>query len=653
MKGAIFGKRRESESDRRLIRLLNFLSEKEIVLPREIDIILGNLSVKEKEKIIKKFVFLGHEFEDGILIFNSEAKPFKQIREKDILSYLIRPEYVNTEKQHVQIGSQFYSGIFASGFPAVVLKNWLGKLTSEKGNVDYSIHITPSSVKSLETYLNYQLKQVENDLYRYTKKGIHNPSLENRKKELLEQLNSIIRGDYKLYRISLYLASKAESVSESEKLKEKVLSVLNSEGIESDEGLYMQEKVMRSVIPTATDYLPSSQIMVPGPAAAASFPFSSSFYDPDEDGVLLGFNSNNIPIVKSMWKLDKYIGAVLGSSGSGKSYTSKAFILNEQMISGTKTFILDPEGEYIDMAKNIPGSQVISLDKSSKTIPNIFDLMGSDFIDKVASLPKVFDVLLEGISDTQKPILEDAIIETYKRKGIVEENKKSWTKKCPRLSDLYKTLEDKAKKIKDDRLRSDIDVLLAKLGRYTRGIFKFVDQSDHDINMNSPFIVFEFKNMTEEIRPIMMLVLLEFIKTKFNVDDERKLLVLDEAWRMLKSRYEAEYIENFARTFRKRRGALLLITQSVSELKGSSEGKAFLANTSFRYILKTENIVLDETCELFGLNENEKKILSNARTGQGVLIWANKHYDVNVKVDPKTHEIITTNPEEKSKKKVI
>jgi type IV secretory pathway VirB4 component len=387
--------------------------------------------------------------------------------------------------------------------------------------------------------------------------------------------------------------------------------------------------------------------MVPGPALAASFPFSSSFYDPDLNGVLLGFNANNIPIVKSMWKLDKYIGAVIGSSGSGKSYASKAFILNEQMISGTKTFILDPEGEYVDMARNIKGSQVISLDKNSKSIPNIFDLMGSDFIDKIASLPKVFEVLLEGITDTQKPLLEDAIIETYKLKGIVEDDKKSWGKKCPKLSDLYKVLEDKIKKIKDERLRSDVDILLAKLSRYTRGIFKFVDQSDHDINMNSPFIVFEFKNMTEEIRPIMMLILLEFVKTKFNVDNERKLLVLDEAWRMLKSKYEAQYIENFARTFRKRRGAMLLITQSVSELKGSQEGKAFLANTSFRYILKTENIVLDETCELFGLNQNEKKVIANAKTGQGILIWSNKHYNVTVKVDPKTHSIITTNPEEK------
>ncbi|MBN2112116.1 ATP-binding protein, partial [Candidatus Woesearchaeota archaeon] len=185
--------------------------------------------------------------------------------------------------------------------------------------------------------------------------------------------------------------------------------------------------------------------------------------------------------------------------------------------------------------------------------------------------------------------------------------------------------------------------------RYTRGIFKFINQKGKDVDLKSDFVLFEFKEMTEEIRPIMMLVLLEFIKTKFNQDKDKKMLVLDEAWRMLKSKQEADYVEGFARTFRKRNGGLILITQSVAELKDSPEGKAVLANTAFRYILKTENIVVDETCKLFGLNESEREVIANAKPGEGILVWDDKHYKVNIHVDPKTHELITTNPEEMKK----
>ena len=152
--------------------------------------------------------------------------------------------------------------------------------------------------------------------------------------------------------------------------------------------------------------------------------------------------------------------------------------------------------------------------------------------------------------------------------------------------------------------------------------------------------------MTEEIRPVMMLILLEFLKTKFAQDTEKKMLILDEAWRMLKNKNEADYVEGFARTFRKRNGSLILVTQSVAELKDSPEGKAFLANTAFRYILKTEKIILDETCDLFGLNEREKEIIANARPGEGILIWENKHHKIQISVDPETHKLITTNPNE-------
>lgn len=649
-KNPLKGVRKMGEADFAAIRLQNMLRAREVLLPKEIDMVCKDLGEQDRAKVIRQLQRLGIIYREKMLHFDEKSVGPETIKEKELLSYLIRPEYVNTENEHIQIGSQFYEGIMATGFPSAVRENWLGRLIQEKGNVDFTIHIQPSSVRALEIYLNGQLKQVENDLYKYTQRGVHNPSLENRKIELLDQLNSLIKGEYKLYKMSLYLASKGESKQEASTMSKRILSAMHSDGIEADYAKNYQEQLLKSIIPTGTDCMKDSQLLVPGPAAAASFPFSSSFYDPDEeDGILLGFNDNGIPIAKSLWNLQKYIGAVLGSTGSGKSYASKAFLLNDQLVNSTKIFVLDPEGEYVDMANNIKGGQVISLNRESKSIPNLLNLMGSNLTDKLVSLPRVFDVLLDGVSDTQKPLLEQCLIDVYRAKGITEKSEKSWKKRAPILSDLMKVMQRNKKRSVDVNIKADYEVLISKLSRYTRGIFKFINQEGRDVNLNSDFIVFEFKEMTEEIRPVMMLVLLEFIKTKFNLDKTRKMLVLDEAWRMLKSRHEAMYVEGFARTFRKRNGALLLITQSVAELKDSPEGKAFLANTSFRYVLKTEKIVLDETCQLFGLNDSEKEVIGNARAGEGILVWGNTHYKVNVHVDPATHDLITTNPEEINK----
>jgi conjugal transfer ATP-binding protein TraC len=304
------------------------------------------------------------------------------------------------------------------------------------------------------------------------------------------------------------------------------------------------------------------------------------------------------------------------------------------------------------MCKNIADSQVIRLSRESHKIPNILSLMGGSLPDKLISIPKIFEVLLGGLSNSQKPLLERAIIDTYTKKGITETNEKSWKKSPPTLRDLAVMLTVHKKKCTDFQLKSEYETMSNRLERFTTGIFKFMNTTGDGINPKATFNVIEFKNMPNEVRPVLMLILLEFIKTKFLENKEKKILVLDEAWRVLKNREEASYVESFARTFRKSNGSLILITQSVEELQGCPEGKAYLANSAFTYIFKTEGVVVQETAELFGLNDTEREIISSAKQGEGILIWGKTHHKIQVRVDPKTHDLITTNPEEVMKLKM-
>ncbi|MFC1774944.1 VirB4 family type IV secretion system protein [Nanoarchaeota archaeon] len=640
----------KNEVDYVFNEIINFIRKKKIVLPVEFNNFCKDLTDSEILLIKSRLKQQGYVINEDMIEDADGSKPVNEIKDKELLEFLIKPDFVSTEAEVIQVGNQLYRGIVASGFPATVGDNWLGEIVKEKRNIDFSIFIEPSSVKAIEMYLNKQLRKVENDLYKYTQKGVSNPALKARKQQLMEQLNNILTGDYKLYKMSLNIAVKGNTKEEVELLSAKIMNLLHSKGIEAKFTSKYNEQLLKSVIPAGTKHLDSRDILVPGPAAAAAFPFSSQFYDIDEDdGILLGFNNNNIPIAKSIWKLPKYVGAVLGASGSGKSYTSKALIMNDSMVNGTKVFILDPEDEYTDMCENINDSQVIRLHRKSTKVPNILSLMGGSLPDRLVSLPTVFDVLLGGLTEAQKPLLENSIIDTYKAKGITETDEKSWKKLPPRLSDLVTMLRKHLKQCSDPKLKGDYELMISKLTRFTTGIFRFMNTSGEGIDPKAMFNVIEFKSMPEEVRPALMMILLEFIKSKFLEDKDKKILVIDEAWRVLKNQRESAYIEGFARTFRKSNGSLLLITQSVAELEGSPEGKAYLANSSFIYVLKTEGIILEETAKLFGLNDIEKQIIANARPGEGILIWGKNHHKIQVKVDPKTHELITTNPEEVKK----
>ncbi len=536
-------KKPRTEIDFVFTKVENELRKTKIMLPTEFDTLTSNCTPIEKRYIKSKLIAQGYSINEDMIEFSKKSRPEEEIEDNVLLDLLIRPDYVDTQQDTIQVGNLYYKGIVASGFPATVSENWLGQLAQEKRDIDFSIFIEPSSVHTIEVYLNKQLRKVENDLYKYEQKGVSNPSLKTRKEQLTQQLKQILSGQYKLFKFSLHIATKAQSEEEVSLLASKVVSNLHAQGIETKYTTKYNEQLLKSIIPTGRKHLSSREILVPGPAAAASFPFSSSFLDIDEqDGILLGFNSNDIPVAKSIWKLPKYVGTIIGSTGSGKSYATKALVLNDSLVHQSKVFILDPEDEYTAMCQNIVDAQVIRLSRKSNKIPNVLSLMGTSLSEKLSSVPRIFDVLLEGLSSFQKPLLERAVITAYQHQEITEDNPASWLRVPPTLLDIQTILEKDAKATKDYKRKEAYDEMISKLSRYTTGIFKFMNTTGENLNPNARFNVIEFKSMPEEVRPVLMMILLEFIKMKFLQDKEKKILVLDEAWRVLKNKAEAAYV---------------------------------------------------------------------------------------------------------------
>ncbi len=640
----------KTEIENVTLQIENAIRKKNVVFFSELDEYFQPLTKKEKKAALKELNKLKYITKREDSFHYEEKERVEEYSEEEIFNSLIKPEYIDTKKNEIQVGNKYYQGLFATGFPNVVAENWLSRLVNEKENVDFSLHITPGNIAALEIHLNNELKRINADLYHYNLRGIPAPSLEERKREILQALTAIIQGQYKLYATSLYLTAKGTEIDKVLALGKSVQSFLRAEAIESELARFYQQEILKSTMPGGRDLLKNKDINIPDDALAASFPFSSSFLDVDEkDGVLLGFNDRGLPVARSIWKEKSYSYLILGSTGSGKSYSSKFLLLNEKMINDTRILIVDPQNEYGRLCKTVGGNQ-LTISRRSKTIPNLLGLYGGDFIEKLISLGKIFGLLLGGedgcVTEAQKPLLEKSILDCYAGKGIYRDNQKTWHKLPPILGDLEKVMRHNMHQSVDSRTKGSYEILLNRLSRFTSGIYSFLNQHGGELDMKPEFVTFDISNVPSEVKPVMMLTILEYIKQRMLEMRDKKILCIDEAHLLLKNPAISSYIEDLIRTVRKFNGGIMLVTQTVGELMSCVEGKAVLANSFAKYIFATEPIYLDETAKLFNLNDVEKNLIGTATVGKGILAWGNQHFLINIHVDPVTHQLITTKPEE-------
>ena len=621
----------------------------------EIDKYLSTLDAINKTEFFKKFQALPFiKKEERMFSFVEPDRQFDVKEEEKIFSSILKPEYVNTENSYIQIGDHFYRGLYTTGFPNEVTNNWLSRLAGERGNMDFSIFINPTSIAESQIFLNDELKRVNIDLYNYNMKGIPAPTLEEKKRQLMQSIRDLSAGAYKHFKVSMYLTSKGLDIEKIETLGKNIRSSLAGEVIESEFADSYQERLFKSTLPFGTNQLLGKENIIPGPALAASFPFSFSWLDIDEeDGVLLGWNQMGLPVARSIWKLPAYSGCFVGPTGTGKSYAAKALIRIENLINGTKVIVIDPAAsarpEYKRMCEKLNGNY-ISFSTESKNIPNILGLYGENYDDAIAAVASLLSVLLGGkeatVSDAQKPILFGALVDTYEKAGVTKDSK-TWSK-APTLDVLFATLKEKTKtgKLSEDTRRS-YDALINRLSLYVgRGLYSFINQKSSSLSIDNPFTVFEFKKIPEDLKPVLTGIVMNYVQYKAGENLDKKLVVLEEAHLWLGNPTLSDFIGRLVVTLRKSNTGLVLIFQGVSQLQKCQEGITVLGNLSFSYIMGCKKPEMELTARAFGLNDIEQEIVLNSSKGTGILVWDKKHFMIQVKVDSDTHRIITTNPEE-------
>ena len=531
--------------------------------------------------------------------------------------------------------------IYAHGYPRSVETGFLDKIISTMGNFDLSMHIEPFDIETMMIFLNKELQKQRSDLYSAKSKNILNSSLQIKYNDTKAVLTNLQKGKDKLFNVSLYFNCRAKNKDELELLTRRIQAELNSLLIIPKHPTFRMTQGFQSCSPLAINKL--NQIRsVPTEALSAFFPFTSSFLQADKTGIWLGQNKNNIPIIKDIFNLSNPNGLCLASSGSGKSYMAK-LLISRYLLNGTNVMVIDPQGEYKALVNRFNG-QLIDLSTTSETIINPLDLMGHDYPEKRLALLDIIPIMIGDLSEPQRAIMERALTEAYEKKKIYAKKVKSWSRKPPLLEDLLKALkrmEKKTSSAEKQTLRS----LISRLDWYVNGVFSFLNQ-ETKINFDNQFVCFDIGNLPKQVKPLMMFLILDYIYMKMKKDLHRKLLVIDEAWSLLRQATDASYIFEIVKTCRKFNLALFLINQEVEGMLDSEAGKSVLANSSYTLLMRQKPAVIMNIQRTFFLSETEVNALLTAGVGEGILIMDDDHSEIKVVASPEEHGVITTKPDE-------
>ena len=555
---------------------------------------------------------------------------------------IIAPAAIEVEFNHLKIGNTYYRTLFISGYPRFVGANWLAPIINFEHTLEISMFYYPVKSKGILDDLRRKITEMEATTRSNVERGkIADPEVNIALEDAKSLQEQLVKGVEKFFQFSFYITIPADSLEELEDVSRKLESTLGSLLLISKSAAQQMEQAFQSTIPTAVDKLLFVRNM-DTTSLATTFPFTSSDLTSD-DGIMYGINKHNGSLVIfDRFSLENANTVVFAKSGAGKSYVVKLEALRS-LVFGTEIIIIDPEQEYKVLCDTV-GGNYISFESNAAVRINPFDLSGivvegeNELGQKVLSLHTLFRLVLGELNPAEEAILDRALIETYRIKGITTDPESQKIKEPPVMEDLYKVLlgaeEPEAKGMAE------------RLEKYVKGSLTGIFDAQSTVNLNSKMTVFSTKNLEDILRPIAFYIILDFIWTKIRKDLKKRILIVEEAWYLLQNEDSARFIYGIAKRARKYYLGLTTITQDVDDFLTSEYGKAIVTNSSIQLLLKQHPAAIDKVAETFYLSEGEKRFLLGASTGEGLFFAGSNHVAIKVEASEEEHKLITTNPAE-------
>lgn len=555
---------------------------------------------------------------------------------------VVAPSAIEIDFNSMKVGNMYYRTIFISGYPRFVGANWLSPIINFDHTLEISMFYYPVKAKSILDDLRKKITELEATVKTSTEKGrlidpVVSAALEDAK-SLQEQL---VKGVEKFFQFSFYITIPAETMEELDNITRKLEATLASLLLISKHATLQMEEAFQSTVPVAVDKLLITRNM-DTTSLATTFPFTSSDLT-SEDGIMYGINIHNGSLVIfDRFSLENANTVVFAKSGSGKSYFVKLEALR-LMVFGAQVLIIDPEEEYKTLSDAV-GGNYISFSANSPQKINPFDLSGiavegeNELGQKLLSLHTLLSLMLGKLTPTEEAILDRALIETYRLKGITTDPDTQRDREPPIMEDLYKVMLG----AQEPEARS----MAERLEKYIKGSMTGIFDSQSTIDLNGKMTVFSTKNLEEAIRPVAFYIILDYIWTTIRKNLKKRILIVEEAWYLLQNEDSARFIYGIAKRARKYYLGLTTVTQDVDDFLSSEYGKIIVTNSSIQVLLKQHPAAIDKVAQTFYLSEGEKRLLLSAGVGEGLFFAGANHVYIKIKASEAEHKLLTTNPEE-------
>ncbi len=555
------------------------------------------------------------------------------------LQDVIAPHALRINSRELDLGEKIARTFFVISYPRFLTTGWFAPIINMDKVIDISIFIHPMDTNEMLRKFQKKVAEVQSQISTREQKGmVRDPMLDTAYSDLEQLRDSLQQAQERIFEVGLYLTIYGSTREEIDKVETEVRSILESRLVYIRPALFQQEQGFRSVLPLATDEINVHTKLNSAPLSSI-FPFISFDLTSDR-GILYGINRHNSSLILfDRFSLENYNSVTFAKSGAGKSYTTKLEILRSLMFD-TEVIVIDPEREYEYLAETV-GGRYFNISLSSEHHINPFDLAipredenpGDILRNNIITLVGLFRIMLGGLTPEEDAVIDRAITETYALKDITADANFALVEP-PLLSDFELVLSG----------MEGSESLVARLSKYTKGTWAGFMNRPTNVDMNKKLIVFSVRDMEDDLKPVAMYIITHHIWNAVRKELRKRLLIIDEAWWMMRSEDTASFLFSIAKRGRKYFLGISTITQDVSDFLNSPYGIPMITNSSIQMLLRQSPTSVDLVQQTFKLSDEEKYLLLESDVGEGIFFAGLKHVAIKVIASYTEDQIITSDP---------
>ncbi len=565
----------------------------------------------------------------------------KDIYEMGVLDLvdIIAPAALRISPKNISLGEKVARTLFVISYPRFLSEGWLSPIINLDRIFDISIMIHPIDTSIALRQLQKKVAEVESQIKMREEKGlVRDPVLDIAYEDIEHLRDQLQQAQEKIFDVGVYLTIYADNTDELDKAESQVRSMLDAKLVYLKPAIFQQKEGFMSTAPLASDQLLVNS-KLNSPPLSSLFPFVS-FDLTSNKGILYGINRHNASLVLfDRFSLENYNSVIFAKSGSGKSYTTKLEIVRSLMFD-VDVIVIDPEREYEFLADAV-GGRYFNISLTSEHHMNPFDLppprddeSAADVLrSNIISLVGLFRIMLGGLTPEEDSILDNAITETYALKDITPDVDFT-NKPAPLLSDLELVLAG----------MEGGESLAQRLLKYTQGTWAGFLNKPTNVDINKKFVVFSVRDMEDELKPVATYIIMHHIWNTVRRSLRKRLMIIDEAWWMMKSEDTASFLFSIVKRGRKYYLGTATITQDVGDFLRSPYGLPIITNSSIQILLKQSPASIDLVQKTFNLTDEEKYLLLESNVGEGIFFAGLKHVAIKIIASYTEDQIITSDP---------